>query len=199
MEGVRLCVWEGDGVTTRVLGLLNQQIKRPDMKFRQGFWGPKAHEVGWGITPLHGVRIRVCPGVGLDGWPGWVCPPLWWWCVQSHVQYPVLAPRLFRSSSWVFLVSLYLFVHNLPQLCMSMQAVIFYPLQFPLYFVAQGHVCPGAHCLKRSQVPGCLRGTTFHKESKTEENEKMDFPGSPVAKTPHSRCRGPGFNHWSGN
>ena len=26
-----------------------------------------------------------------------------------------------------------------------------------------------------------------------------DFPGGPVAKTPHSQCRGPGFNPWSGN
>ena len=26
-----------------------------------------------------------------------------------------------------------------------------------------------------------------------------DLPGGPVAKTPHSRCRGPGFDPWSGN
>ena len=40
---------------TRVLGLLNQQMNRPDMKFRQGFLGALLqHEVGWGITPLHG-------------------------------------------------------------------------------------------------------------------------------------------------
>ena len=26
-----------------------------------------------------------------------------------------------------------------------------------------------------------------------------DFPGGPVAKTPSSQCRGPGFNPWSGN
>ena len=26
-----------------------------------------------------------------------------------------------------------------------------------------------------------------------------DFPGSPVAKTLGSQCRGPGFNLWSGN
>ena len=25
------------------------------------------------------------------------------------------------------------------------------------------------------------------------------FPGGPVGKTPHSQCRGPGFNPWSGN
>ena len=26
-----------------------------------------------------------------------------------------------------------------------------------------------------------------------------DFPGYPVAKTPHAQCRGPGFDLWSGN
>ena len=25
-----------------------------------------------------------------------------------------------------------------------------------------------------------------------------DFPGGPVAETPSSRCRGPGFHFWSG-
>ena len=26
-----------------------------------------------------------------------------------------------------------------------------------------------------------------------------DFPGGPVAKTPRSQCRGPGFDPWLGN
>ena len=26
-----------------------------------------------------------------------------------------------------------------------------------------------------------------------------DFPSGAVAKTPCSQCRGPGFDHWSGN
>ena len=26
-----------------------------------------------------------------------------------------------------------------------------------------------------------------------------DFPGGPVVKTPHSQCRGPRFDPWSGN
>ena len=26
-----------------------------------------------------------------------------------------------------------------------------------------------------------------------------DFPGGPVVKTPHSQCRGPRYNSWSGN
>ena len=68
------------------------------------------------------------------GWAGGVasvvCPPVWWRCVQSHVQYPVLAPGSSEVAVGFFFVSLYLFVHNLPQLCMPMQAVIFDPLQF---------------------------------------------------------------------
>ena len=33
---------------------------------------------------------------------------------------------------------------------------------------------------------------------KTKIRRKRDFPGDPVAKTPHSQCKGPGFNTWSG-
>ena len=31
------------------------------------------------------------------------------------------------------------------------------------------------------------------------KNKMGDFPGGPVAKTPRSQCRGPGFAAWSGN
>ena len=34
---------------------------------------------------------------------------------------------------------------------------------------------------------------------KSKGRKKTDFPGGPVAKTPYSQCRGPGFNPWSGN
>ena len=34
---------------------------------------------------------------------------------------------------------------------------------------------------------------------KKEKNQLWDFPGGPLAKTPHSQCRGPGFNPQSGN
>ena len=34
---------------------------------------------------------------------------------------------------------------------------------------------------------------------KKEKNQLWDFPGGPLAKTPHSQCRGPGFDLWSGN
>ena len=36
----------------------------------------------------------------------------------------------------------------------------------------------------------------MHKEIKGND---MDFPGGPVARTPHSQCWGHGFNPWSGN
>ena len=62
---------------------------------------------------------------GLGGLP----TPLVVVCAEPCAM-PCSCSRVFKSSSWVFLVSLYLFVHNLPQLCMPMQAVIFDPLQF---------------------------------------------------------------------
>ena len=34
---------------------------------------------------------------------------------------------------------------------------------------------------------------------KVLEKKYWDFPGGPVAKTPHSQSRGPGFHPWSGN
>ena len=39
-------------------------------------------------------------------------------------------------------------------------------------------------------------------EYEMEEQPKWlqrDFPGGPVAETPHSQCRGPGFDPWLGN
>ena len=33
----------------------------------------------------------------------------------------------------------------------------------------------------------------------SRESGEGDFPGGPVAKTPCSQCRGPGFDPWSGN
>ena len=32
-----------------------------------------------------------------------------------------------------------------------------------------------------------------------KKKTKRDFPGDTVAKTPHSQCRGPRFDSWSGN
>ena len=32
-----------------------------------------------------------------------------------------------------------------------------------------------------------------------ENRKNRDFPGGPVAKTPCSQCKGPGFDSWSRN
>ena len=34
---------------------------------------------------------------------------------------------------------------------------------------------------------------------KKKKKHLWDFPDGAVVKTPHSQCRGPGFNPWSGN
>ena len=34
---------------------------------------------------------------------------------------------------------------------------------------------------------------------KYKKSKYQDFPGGPVAKTPHSQCSGTGFDPWSGN
>ena len=39
----------------------------------------------------------------------------------------------------------------------------------------------------------------FGKVAGYKINTQRDFPGGSVVKTPHSQCRGPGFNPWSGN
>ena len=102
---------------------------------------------GWQTSSLCVVRMRVCPGVGLEGYLGGVPTPL-------VVLYPAFAP----SSSEValgFLVFLHLLAHNLPQLCMHM--VVCSPLE--LVFVALGEICPGASTAEKSskfQVLACL-------------------------------------------
>ena len=43
---------------------------------------------------------------------------------------------------------------------------------------------------------GHLKGSD---EVGLEKTANQDFHSGPVAKTPHSQCRRPGFNPWSGN
>ena len=33
----------------------------------------------------------------------------------------------------------------------------------------------------------------------SQKEKDRNFPAGPTVKTPHSQCRGPGFNPWSGN
>ena len=40
---------------------------------------------------------------------------------------------------------------------------------------------------------------SLEEENLRAASEEKDFPGGPVAKTPHFQCRRPGFTPWSGN
>ena len=53
------------------------------------------------------------------------------------------------------------------------------------------------------QNAGQFRGYKGHRGSiflqQASASAIRDFPGGPVAKSPSSQCRGPGFDPWSGN
>ena len=49
-----------------------------------------------------------------------------------------------------------------------------------------GPIICAAHCKMKTRVP-------------CSNIIKWDFPGGPVVKTPHSQCRGHGFDPWLGN
>ena len=46
---------------------------------------------------------------------------------------------------------------------------------------------------------GGKRGETMTVQRLREEWQPWDFPGGPVTETPHSQCRGPGFDSWPGS
>ena len=48
--------------------------------------------------------------------------------------------------------------------------------------------------LKKKKVGGFAQ-----LETRYQDLNERDFPGGPVAKTPSSQCKGPGFDPWSGN
>ena len=74
----------------------------------------------------------MCPGVRPEGWLKWFALPLGGVVCRGHVQYPAFSPNplILLPALWKwqlgFLVSLYLVVQNLPQLCMH--TFIFSPL-----------------------------------------------------------------------
>jgi len=53
--------------------------------------------------------------------------------------------------------------------------------------------------IKREAVKKPLEARLKGLEKLIKIREPWVFPGSPVAKTPCSQSRGPGFNPWSGN
>ena len=61
---------------------------------------------------------------------------------------------------------------------------------WPTCWFADGHLVVSSLGGKREQT----RFVLF-----LSEHSSWDFPGGPVAKTPRSQCRGPGFDPWSGN
>ena len=70
------------------------------------------------------MRVGAGPGVGLERWPGWSAHPFVALCAGGMRSTLLLLPAL-QKWQLDFLVSLYLVVHNLPQL--GMHAVIFSP------------------------------------------------------------------------
>ena len=54
--------------------------------------------------------------------------------------------------------------------------------------------------MNNSQETGVLLLCIFRDQSVNKIGMTLgDFPGGPVAKIPHSQCRGPGCEPWSGN
>ena len=62
--------------------------------------------------------------------------------------------------------------------------------KWPTCWFADSRLVVSSHGEKREQT----RFVLF-----LSEHSSWDFPGGPVAKTPCSQCRGPGFDPWSGN
>lgn len=102
------------------------------------WWG---HGAGGGrADPLYAVRVGLDPRVGQKVWLRRSAYSLGGITCRVHV--PCFCSWLFGSDSWVFLIFLYLVIHNFPQLHIC--TVILGFLIVPLYFVAQGEFCPGA-------------------------------------------------------
>ena len=76
---------------------------------------------------LYGVRVGVCPGVRLAGWLRWSAHPFVVLCAGG-MRSALLLLLALQKWQLVFLVFLYLVIHNLPQL--HMHTVIFSPVWF---------------------------------------------------------------------
>lgn len=149
---------------THGLGPFNQEklIKRPDEKFRQGFNGTQCKGIKKQVTvsfPLltpwvrgRGDRVP-CMGGGVACT---ICPPPpRGCCTQGPRSRPCFCSNTSEGAVGVFLVFLYLFVHNWPQLRMHS----YFPHSFFVFCCSRGgDVCPSASCSKgpRTLVPGCL-------------------------------------------
>ena len=136
--------------------------------FRQGFTGASAASRGeqvcllvcsqrrGGACSQRGLRVEVCQGVGLEGWPGWFAHPLGCGVCRVRAQYPAFAPGSSKVAFWIFglFVS---FVQNWPQLHIT--CIYFSPIQF-LCILLLKERCVQVQALqpfgKGFQVPVCL-------------------------------------------
>ena len=96
------------------------------------------------------------------------CSPLWWCGVQGACPVPCFCSwhlfLLLALQKWQlgFLVFLYLFVHDLPQL--HMHTVILVPYSFFVFCCLQKGLSRCEHCSKGSGVPACLTETVLVKK-----------------------------------
>ena len=123
--------------------------------FRQGFTGASAASRGeqvcllvcsqrrGGACSQRGLRVEVCQGVGLEGWPGWFAHPLGCGVCRVRAQYPAFAPGSSKVAFWIFglFVS---FVQNWPQL--HIHAFILAPYSFFVFCCLKRGVSRCKHC-----------------------------------------------------
>ena len=102
---------------------------------------------------LYSVREGVWPGFGLEEWLRWFAHLFGGGVCKLHVQYPAFAPGSSEVAAG-FGVFLYLFVHNLLQLCMHALFVVLNNF-FVFYYLRLLSGCK--HCSKGSQVSACLK------------------------------------------
>ena len=88
-----------------------------------------------------------------------LCASLWLCCVQGACTVPCFSSWLFKSSSWVFLVSLYLLSILLPQ-PPSLQLFLV-PYSIFLFCCWRKGVCSCDPCSRLARVPACLNLSSF--------------------------------------
>ena len=117
----------------------------------------------------------------------------------------LLLPFLLSSLySWPFLNPLFSSVFVLPFYSMSSWSSPFSVTATCFHLLLSLHTLP---CLFLPSAPRTLPVlhlllhlvSVVFLEQDPELRCGRDFPGGPVAKTPHSQGRGPGFSPWSGN
>ena len=138
---------------------------------------PKSLRGQWAYF-LPGVTVRMCSGVGPEGWEGRLrCfdyPSGGVEC-RGHAQYSAFAPntqfcfQLFRGSSWVSWYLYSFWVQSLPQV--ATHSFIFSPLLFLCILLLKercDQIQTLQHRNKGSQVPACLKRTSRRHKSRPQ-------------------------------